>query len=311
MLQVSLFGRLSIRSDEQVFERAENTKPLELLCYLLVYRDRPHPREKIASLLWDNTSTERSKKNLRQTLWQLQSTLTPFCQTCDTPLLLVEPEWLQLNEQARLALDVREFERAYALTHDTNGQQLLPLQVQLIENALELYRGNLLDGWYQDWCLFERERLQNMYLSMLDKMMGYCELYQRFEQGISYGVQILRYDRAHERTYANLMRLHYQAGDRTAALHQYERCVAALREELSVEPSRQTSELYELVMQDRLEPVLKREQARPAASSEIKTQPLRMALEQMYQLQGFLEKFHHQLEDRIHTVEHALHSRGH
>jgi DNA-binding SARP family transcriptional activator len=226
-------------------------------------------------------------------------------------LLLVEPEWLQLNEQARLALDVREFERAYALTHDTNGQQLLPLQVQLIENALELYRGNLLDGWYQDWCLFERERLQNMYLSMLDKMMGYCELYQRFEQGISYGVQILRYDRAHERTYANLMRLHYQAGDRTAALHQYERCVAALREELSVEPSRQTSELYELVMQDRLEPVLKREQARPAASSEIKTQPLRMALEQMYQLQGFLEKFHHQLEDRIHTVEHALHSRGH
>jgi DNA-binding SARP family transcriptional activator len=184
MLHISLFGKLSIQADEQVFERSENTKPCELLCYLLVHHDHPHPREKIASLLWEKVATARSKKNLRHTLWQLQSSLKPYHQACDADLLLVEPEWLQFNEQARVNLDVREFERAYALTVGSAGRELAPLQAQVIEKALELYRGDLLDGWYQDWCLFERERLQNMYLSLLEKMIDCCELRQQFEQGI-------------------------------------------------------------------------------------------------------------------------------
>ena len=37
-----------------------------------------------------------------------------------------------------------------------------------------VYRGDLLEGCYQDWCLFERERLQNAYLAMLDKLMVRC-----------------------------------------------------------------------------------------------------------------------------------------
>ena len=34
-----------------------------------------------------------------------------------------------------------------------------------------VYDGDLFDGCYQDWCLLERERLQNVYLVLLDKEM--------------------------------------------------------------------------------------------------------------------------------------------
>lgn len=40
------------------------------------------------------------------------------------------------------------------------------------------------------------------------------------------------------------MRLHYQAGNRTAAIHQYETCVTALHKELDVGPARRTVALY-------------------------------------------------------------------
>src|SRR5438128_1039451 len=58
-----------------------------------------------------------------------------------------------------------------------------------------LYRGDLLEGWYSDWCLYERERLQHMYLAMLDKLMEYSESHQEYETGQTYGMRALRYDR--------------------------------------------------------------------------------------------------------------------
>src|SRR6185436_8118355 len=111
--------------------------------------------------------------------------------------------------------------------------------------AVEFYRGDLLEGCYQDWCLYERELLQNKYLPILDKLLGYCLVHQEFDAGQRYGGLILRYDRARERTHQLLMRLHFLAGDRTGALRQYERCVVALREELGVQPDRRTVALYE------------------------------------------------------------------
>lgn len=51
-----------------------------------------------------------------------------------------------------------------------------------------------------------------------------------FTEGLADGAQILRYDRAREQTDRQLMRLHYQAGDRTAAIYQYKACVKALED---------------------------------------------------------------------------------
>lgn len=77
--------------------------------------------------------------------------------------------------------------------------------------------------------------------------MGYCEAHQEYECGLVYGASILRYDRAREQTYRRLMRLHMRSGDRSGALRQYQRCVVALLEELSVTPTSYTTMLYEQI----------------------------------------------------------------
>ena len=56
--------------------------------------------------------------------------------------------------------------------------------------------GDLIETLYSDWCIYERDRLQLVYLAMLEKLMGYCEDRQRYPQGIAYGQRILRYDPA-------------------------------------------------------------------------------------------------------------------
>jgi DNA-binding SARP family transcriptional activator len=246
-LTFSLFGKFSVQRDSQFLGGLDAAKEQELLSYLLIHRDRPHPRETLASLLWGETSTERSKKYLRQALWHLQNALNCGEQP---HVLSVDHDWVQLNLKSELWLDVAQFEHAHALSLGVPGRQLSSQTARVLEDAVQLYKGDLLDGWYQDWCLFERERLQNMYLTMLDKLLSFCEEHGDFENGYLFGLTILRYDRAHERTYRQLMHMQYLAGDRTGALRQYERCVAALQGELGVKPERRTSALYEQILAD-------------------------------------------------------------
>jgi DNA-binding SARP family transcriptional activator len=247
-LEFRLFGKFTVQRDAQLVNGLDSSKMQELLSYLLVRRDRPHPREMLASLLWGDSSTEKSKKYLRQALWHLQAGLET--RECESPqLLLVEHDWVQLNLQS-VWLDVAVFEEAFHTAQGVPGKELNQPSAEMLKDAVRLYKGDLLDGWYQDWCLFERERLQNMYLSMLDKLMDYCAQHHEYEAGQGYGSTILRYDRASERTYRRLMHLQYRAGDRTGALRQYARCVAALDEELGVKPERRTQSVYEHIRSD-------------------------------------------------------------
>lgn len=251
-LQVRLFSKVSLQPFVEL-----PAKALELLCYLLLHRDRAHTREALATILWPETSAPLAQKYLRQTLWQLQTSLENPGEGQNFGgefLLLLNPGWVRANPDAPYWIDVKIFEQAYVDCLDLPGHALHMRQAQALEEAIELYQGDLLETWYQDWCIYERERLQLIYLAMLDKLMGYCEAQGCYDRGILYGQRILRYDAAREVTYQQLMRLHYLAGNRTTALREYKRCTTALAREFGVQPAAQTVALYEQIQAGCLSP---------------------------------------------------------
>src|SRR5215218_9560498 len=199
-----LFGRFRAECEAQLLKGFEPSKEQELLSYLLIYRERPHPRETLASLLWADTSTEKSKKYLRQALWHLHSAVDSDNGN-GTHFLLVDHDWLSLNPCSSLWTDVADFERAFAGAEGIAGRQLEPEKADALKDAVSLYSDDLLPGYYQDWILFERERLQNMYLLMLDKLIVHLQFNGEYEVAQGYGATILRYDPARERTHPQLM----------------------------------------------------------------------------------------------------------
>ncbi len=252
-LNVHLFGRFSVRSGDRVAREIRPRKVQELFAYLLLHRDRPHHREVLADVLWNDSPSAQSRKCLRQALWRLQAALRCGTGSDFGFVLIVEPNWVQINPEADLCLDVRDFEEAFSLVHGVRGHRLGASEAQILDNAVQLYQGGLLEGWYQDWCVYERERLQQAYVIMLDKLMEYCEARQDYESELIYGSLVLRHEPAQERTHLRLMRLHYLSGDRTSALRQYDRCVVALRQELGVKPAGRTTALYERIREDQVD----------------------------------------------------------
>lgn len=306
-LRISLFGKFCVRRNEQVLDGFDARKVQELFCYLLLHRDHSLPRETLASLLWPDTTTAQSKKNLRQILWQLQSALSSQNERAIDRILLVEPDWVQLNSEADIWLDVAVFEQAFNLIQKTPGHELDSSTAQLLQETIQLYQGPLLEGWYQDWCLLERERLQSLYLAMLDKLMSYCEVRHDYETGLLYGMRIMCYDRARERTHRRMMRLYYLLGDRAEALRQYERCSAALEEELGISPSKSTTAIFRQIQADQLdEPTVAL--AEVDTSLELPVPPILEILGRLSHLQQSLADLQSEVQQSIQMVELVLHN---
>ncbi|MGH9835732.1 MAG: AfsR/SARP family transcriptional regulator [Blastocatellia bacterium] len=223
---------------------------------MLSHPSASYSREDIAEMLWEGYDSAHSKKNLRQTLWRLQSECEERFDLQGRRLVSAPSERLSLNRAIDVWVDVTAFEEAYLLLHKSrapNAQVDAQVDAQapdaqvmdLVRTAVNYYQGDFLQGCYQGWCVYERERLQSMYLTMLDRLIEDCLDRREYEEGIGYGQRILHHDPASERTHRQLMKLHCLAGDRTAAIRQYERCINSLREELGVKPDRRTVELYE------------------------------------------------------------------
>ena len=305
-LQISLFGKFSVQYEDHILNALDGNKVQELFCYLLLYQKRPHSREILANLLWGDAPTNRSKGYLRKALWQLQSELNAQTKLAVNDILLIDSEWVQINTKANFWLDVTIFEKTFERVKDIPGWQLSRADIEQLKLAVDLYQGDLLECGYQDWCLFERTRFRHMFLIMLDKLMDYCETHGEFENGLVYGLRILRHDQARERTHRRLMRLHYLSGNRTDALRQYELCVSILKTELGVEPARKTIELYEQIQADKLTIIKPQTISNPIDADEAALS-LEESLKHLQKLQKDLYFVQLEIQKSIKITESLLH----
>ena len=246
-IRITLFGRFSVRCGDQLLLDHTPHRAQELLAYLVLHRGRAHPREALADLLWPAGESQNSRKYLRQALWQLHSGLVALGRSRAARLLRTETDWVELELDDRVQIDVVLFDRVFAATKRARADALRPEDARALAEAAQLYRGDLLEGWFAEWCQYERERFRRMYLTLLDTLADHWEARQEYEAAIAYATLALRNDAARERTHRSLMRLLAKSGDRTGALRQYDRCVEALREELTVEPEPETAALQQMI----------------------------------------------------------------
>lgn len=252
-VDAQLFGRPSVTIHDRSFQLQENQKSHELFAYLLLYSEKPQHRERLGDLIWGELGDGRSKQYLRKALWQLNNS---FKKAGDQPdLLAADAQWIQLSPSLQLSLDIRELEAALHATQNVPGNMLDEKKAARLRQATARCQGDLLEGWYAEWCLYERERLQQLYLNGLDKLMHYCESTGCYELGIAYGHIILRHDYLREHAHRQMMRLRYLSGDRVGALHQFEECAAALAKELSIRPSERTQQIYQQILSDQAPPL--------------------------------------------------------
>jgi predicted ATPase/DNA-binding SARP family transcriptional activator len=223
IVSVQLLGGLRIERAGQPL-RLPRRKVETLFAYLLLHREA-HSREKLAALYWGDFPDARARASLRNALAVLRKTLGDNC-------LIGDATTIQINPAFNLRVDVWEFEKA------TDPWA-----------AIALYAGELLPDCYDDWAGAERARLRTRYLDTLLQLTQQMRSLGEYERANALARQTLASDPSNEVAYQHLIFCLAAAGDRQAALDQYARCEAALRDELDAEPAPETRALYAWLQQ--------------------------------------------------------------
>jgi DNA-binding SARP family transcriptional activator len=230
-LGIRLLGELDLRHGQAPLAPLGSARAESLLAYLLLHREAAQPRQRLAFLLWPDSSEPQARTNLRHLLHVLRRALPD-----PDRYLEVTPRTLRWREDAAWWLDVAAFEEAISRAEREPGGQ----ERSTLRAAVELYGGDLLQSSYDEWLLEERERLRRRYLQALERLVELLEAGGEHAEAIGYAERILREDPLREAAYQVLMRLHDARGDRARALRAYHACAATLERELNVEPSAAT-----------------------------------------------------------------------
>src|SRR5439155_25825993 len=116
----------------------------------------------------------------------------------------------------------------------------------------------------EEWLRAERERLRELAIESLAKLLAHHARTDAIDQAVQTAVRLLGLDPAQEAVHRTLMRLYARQGRRGAALRQYQACVGVLERELGLEPEAETKQLYRELLQARPQVTRMAEQRRPA-----------------------------------------------
>jgi DNA-binding SARP family transcriptional activator/TolB-like protein len=214
-------------------------KALAIITYLALQGSRTDSRERIAALLWSDSGPDQARGALRQTLRRLKQDLGPAEDLVDadrTALRLTRPIGIDLLEAieeggrgiapSALAGDAADLSRLFSELED-------------------------LDPDFNLWIAVQRERLSAQLVSRLEtSLAGVPDPGAR----LSLAEALLRTDPTHEGACRAAMEAHLALGDTAQAMRLYEKLWKVLDEELDVEPSERTQELYVAIKQGQARP---------------------------------------------------------
>jgi DNA-binding SARP family transcriptional activator len=248
-LRVFLFGGFQIAHDGDPTANNKMTRGVKaLLAYLLLFRHRIHPREVLAGLFWGDHSEERARSCLSTALWRVRRALEPEGTPKGTYIVTTSTGEVGFNQESSHWLDVAEFEERLSPILRWPSLQGEAQDPGKLQGAIELYTGDLLEGFYDDWALRERERLRLLYMKSLVHLMRCYKEHNEYEKSLACGLQILTHDPLREEIHREVMRLYLESGQRAMAIRQYRICSQILEKELGVSPMKETRLLHNQIL---------------------------------------------------------------
>jgi len=254
-LEIHLLGSFLVTLENNSLTDFESNKARALLAYLAVEANRPHRREVLAGLLWPDTPERTARTNLRSALANLRQVIQDHEE--QPPFLKITRQSIQFNQASDAWVDVNLF--AEKLSWDGFQGQEDPSDVSAIQEAVELYRGGFLAGFFlpdaplfEEWALITRESTQRQAVRAMHQLTAYYQESGSHERALQLAQRQVELEPYQEAAHQQVMWSLALNGQRNEALMHYDRFKSLLESELGVAPLEGTQEMYTRLMDGEL-----------------------------------------------------------
>ncbi|MGH2379489.1 MAG: AAA family ATPase, partial [Candidatus Limnocylindria bacterium] len=220
-IEVRILGPFRVLVDGA--ERIIAARKQRSLIAALALRPAARSREQLMAELWPDSDEERGRESLRHALYRIRAAV-------GAELIASAHDELRITEA--VTVDVRAFERAAA-----SGAE------EELSRAIGIYRGDLCAEFEGADGEAERARLRGLFASAGERLAS-IRLAADPRAAAEIVRRVIEVDPFREDAHRVLLRALAGAGDLAAAAMHYRRLAAILREELGIDPSPETKQLY-------------------------------------------------------------------
>lgn len=214
-----------------------------LLCaYLALAPREGRPRATAAMQLFADSSAPTARRRLNTAVWRLKNEVREHAGV--DIVEASDDRRVGLSSTVQVTVDTAVFEDLVAAPLRLRAEDLTAADARLLERAVGLPRGRLVECCDDEWVLAERHRFEARYLTALDHLLRFHGGQGDVERVTRYGELALDLEPLREDIHRHLIHAYAAAGREDLAEQQFERCRLLLLEELGADPMPETIAAY-------------------------------------------------------------------
>jgi len=246
-LAINMLGPVEVQRDPTrplAVDAWTTRRSRDILCFIASRRHHRASKDKIIDTFWGDTDFEVVEKNFHPTVSHIRKALNSN-QPLKQNFLLYRDGDYQLNPEFSYRIDLEDFDRLLTEGENARRAREFDQSVAAYENAVELYRGEFMQGSYEPWVEEQRTYYREQHLRLLEALAAVAQKKGDWPKSMQLAQRILHEDQFREDIHCLILRAHAALGNRNAIKEHFERLKNLLQVELGVEPSAETRKLYE------------------------------------------------------------------
>ncbi|MHC1740485.1 MAG: tetratricopeptide repeat protein [Anaerolineaceae bacterium] len=236
---IRALGRMQVKVGDHIVNTSDwkSQTARDLFFYLLAHPNGAS-KEEIGEVFWPESTPDELRLRFKNTVYRLRRAV-------GNDLVTYADDIYQFNRSVDYDYDVEHFQRELSLAQSSEGPEN---QVRHFKSALGYYQGAFLPKMDQNWVFSQREQFQRQFIDGALKLANLLMQQAHSNSAILYCKRVLDQDNCNEAAYRLMMLTYAGMEDRAAIKRTYELCCQTLQNELGVEPSENTRNLFDTLL---------------------------------------------------------------
>jgi LuxR family transcriptional regulator, maltose regulon positive regulatory protein len=258
-IDLKVFGgaEIFIRGNQVREEQWIRKKSKLILVYLLLNPEFKFTKDKIMDMFFPESSPETADNIFHQVISNIRNIIKipgPEEKKVkkkdevilqNSPFVIYEDKILRLNENYFYRVDSKDFDKFYNIYR--SSESITEEKLRAADEALKLYKGELLSGVYETWCEDLREVYHNKFIALCEFLSENYKKRKMYFEALELSERLIKEDKLNEKGYLTIIECHAELGNLNIAKSKYEQLIKAFEEEYGEKPDRKIIEKVEAV----------------------------------------------------------------
>ena len=235
---LTTLGELKFESSHKAIgvEGWQTQKTIKLFLRLALEAGRPVSIETLSEELWPDAGPKKARDSFRNCVHQVRRSLRDLIGDEKAEVVSRSRKNKTVTLELSVALDFQNFEDLVVEALKAFKDERADQARDMAEQALELYQGEFLDSFDENWIEAKRARLRSLKMQALTLVAQAQLASEDFPAAESSARALLELDDLREQSHAILIEALARGGRSPEAISHYEQAVELFEEEIGVSP---------------------------------------------------------------------------